>query len=334
MGKFLLFASLACLLTVAPIRAEEAHALRFGFETPRTDSQFIGAEYMARLVAERSGGRLELRLHPDGVLGRGPTMLADMRAGGLDIYMGGSGFFANLANKLNILDIPFLFRDVAHVDRMLEGDFGRLLLDELDAHGMKGLAFWENGFRCLTNSRNTVEKADDVKGLKLRVMANPMHVEAWTLLGAEPVPMSLSELYSALASGAVEGQDHPLNVAYSTRLYEVQKHVTVSNHAYSPLIVAMNLEKFNALPADLRELLVECAIEGARHQKKYIRANIGKMATVMAEEGCIITPADKVDLDSFIGIVGERTRAMYLRDFGGDTGEAWLGLIDEGGGER
>ena len=329
MRKILLLA-VACLLAAGMSVAGEKYTLQFGFETPRTDSQFIGAEHFAKVAKEKSGGRLEIQLFPDSQLGNGPTMLSNMRDGDLDIYMGGSGFFANMAQKLNILDIPFLFQSTDHVDSLLEGDFGRLMLDELDAYDIKGLAFWENGFRCLTNLKNEVKSAADVKGMKLRTLANPMHIEAWTLLGTNPVPMPLSELYTALETKTVEGQEHPLNVTYSAKLYEVQKYITVSNHAYSPLIVGMNLETFEDLPKDLQDILIEAAIEGARFQKKYIRDNIAKMLEEMKAFGCEVVPADQVDMKSFQSVVGEKTRAMYLKDFGGDTGEQWLKLIDDG----
>ncbi|MDR1519731.1 MAG: DctP family TRAP transporter solute-binding subunit, partial [Planctomycetota bacterium] len=270
MRKTLWLAALACVLAAGLVNAGDAVRLRFGFETPRTDSQYVGAEQMKKYVESKSGGRLELQLFPDSTLGSGPDMLSQMRGGSLDVYMGGSGFFATLAGKLNLLDIPFLITTTQQVDALLEGDFGRLLLDELDAHDMKGLAFWENGFRCLTNFRNPIKAAKDVIGLKLRLPSMPMFMEAWKILGTNPVPMPLSELYTALETKTVEGQDHPLNVTYSAKLYEVQKYISVSNHAYSPLINAMNLKKFNTLAPDLQKILLDGALEGARHQKKFI----------------------------------------------------------------
>ena len=231
----------------------------------------------------------------------------------------------------SILDVPFLFNSVQHADKVLEGELGRKMLDTLDAFDMKALAFWENGFRCLTNARNTVRKADDVKGMKLRTLANPMHIEAWTLLGTNPVPMPLSELYTALETKTVEGQEHPLNVTYSAKLYEVQKYISVSNHAYSPLIIAMNKNKFDSMPKDLQDIVIECAVEASRYQKKFIRDNIDKMVQEMKDYGCEIVPASEMDMQSFVNVVGEKTRAMFLKEYGGNVGEAWLKEIDAAG---
>ncbi len=327
MKKFLLLAALACLLTVAA-GAGEVIRLRFGFETPQTDSQYVGAEFMKKWVAEKSGGKLELQLFPASQLGSGQDMLTQMRGGTLDMYMGGSGFFATLAQRINILDIPFLITTTRQVDTLLEGPLGREMLNDLDAYDMKGLAFWENGFRCLTNFRNPIKNVNDVKGLKLRLPGMPMHIEAWKILGTNPVPMPLSELYTALETKTVEGQDHPLNVTYSAKLYEVQKYISVSNHAYSPLILAMNLKKFNSIPADLQKILLDGAMEGARAQKKFIRENITKMLKEMGDYGCEIVPADQMDMKSFIDVLGDKVRKIYLEKHGGEVGKKWLQIID------
>jgi tripartite ATP-independent transporter DctP family solute receptor len=320
---------MACLLAVSCVGAGETIRLRFGFETPETDSQFIGADFMRKFVADQTGGQLVLQLFPNSTLGTGPDMLSQMRGGSLDIYMGGSGFFATLAGKLNILDIPFLFTTVKQIDSLLEGDFGRLMLDELDAYDMKGLAFWENGFRCLTNFRNPVKAAKDVIGLKLRLPSMPMFLEAWKILGTNPVPMPLSELYTALETKTVEGQDHPLNVTYSAKLYEVQKYISVSNHAYSPLIIAMNLKKFQSMPANVQKALLDGALAAAKHQKKFIRDNISKMLKEMGDYGCEIVPAEQMDMKSFSDGLGTKIRDIYLNQHGGDVGKAWIKKVDE-----
>ena len=324
----LLLAAILCLLTTGLTFGAE-YTLRLGFETPRTDSQFVGADFMAKMIKEKSGGRIEVKLFPDSVLGNGQAMISQVRGGTLDMYLGGSANFANIAQKLNILDIPFLFLGPKHVDTVLEGDLGRTMLNELSPYDMQGLAFWENGFRCLSNSKREVTKAEDVKGLKLRTLSNPMHILAWELLGTNPVPMPLAELFTALETKTVEAQEHPINVTYSAKLYEVQKYLSVSNHAYSPLIIVMNDKKFASLPEDIQKLFLECSLEGARHQKKYIRDNIAKMIEEIEDAGLVITPADQVDMKSFSDVVGEKTRAMYLKDYGGDTGEAWLKQIDD-----
>ncbi len=327
MKKRMLLTVLFCLALGGLAMAAE-YTIRLGFETPRTDSQYIGAAEMAKLVKEKSGGRIELKLFPDSVLGNAQAMLSQVRGGTLDIYLGGTGNFSGVVKKINIVDIPFLFRGPKHVDAVLEGDFGRLMLKEFEPFDMVGLAFWENGFRCITNSKREVKTAADVKGLKLRTVSNPMHIMAWELLGTNPVPMPLSELFTALETKTVEGQEHPINVTYSAKLYEVQKYLSVSNHAYSPLVMVMNDKVFAKLPADLQKVMIDCAVEAGKFQKKYVRDNIDSFVKKIADYGCVVTPANQVDYKSFADTVGDKVRQLYLDQYGGNTGGEWLKKID------
>lgn len=317
---------LACAWGVC--RAAENTVLRLGFETPRTDSQFLAAAKFAELVRERTGGAVNVKLYPDSVLGSGSAMLAAVRSGDLDMYLGGSGYFANFAQRLNLVDIPFLFRDYSHVDAVLTGPVGDAMLGELEAFDLKGLAFFENGFRCLSNNIRPVRSAGDASGLKIRTLDNPMHLETWRRLGAVVMPMPLSNLYVALESRTVDGQEHPLGVVFSARLYEVQRYISMTNHVYSPLILAMNEQRHARFPEAVRAALRQSAREAADFQKQYNRDNLAKQLRRMANAGCEIIPPGEIDIRSFVDILGSVTREMYLSDYGGPLGQAWLDAID------
>lgn len=181
-----------------------------------------------------------MSLFPDSTLGNAQTMISAVRGGTIDIEMSGSPNFSGLVSNLNVIDIPFIFKDKAHAYRVLDGEIGQGLMKELEDKGLKGLAFWEVGFRSITNSKHPIKTPDDVKGLKIRTNQNPMYVEAFKLLGANPVPMPLSELYTALETRAVDAQEHPIGIVWSTKLYEVQKYLSLTNHGYTPLLVVMN----------------------------------------------------------------------------------------------
>jgi tripartite ATP-independent transporter DctP family solute receptor len=133
---------------------------------------------------------------------------------------------------------------------VLDGTVGQSLLDELGKHGLKGLAYFENGWRALTNNKRPVRTPEDAKGLKLRSTPNPYHLQAFRLLGMNPSPLPISELYSALETRAFDAQEHPIPVLWSSKFYEVQKFLTVSNHAYSPIVAAMHKPKFDGLPPE------------------------------------------------------------------------------------
>jgi tripartite ATP-independent transporter DctP family solute receptor len=175
------------------------------------------------------------------------------------------------------MELPFVFRSAQHAYTVLDGAVGSGVLNELAPHGMKGLAYWENGWRAFTNNKRPVNKPEDLKGLKIRSTPNPYHIQAFKLLGMNPSPMPIAELYTALETGTFDAQEHPINVTWSSKFYEVQKHLTVSNHVYSPLIVAMNKGKFDSLPANYQTIVVEAAREAAKYQRGLNAANAGKV---------------------------------------------------------
>src|SRR5205823_5859389 len=149
--------------------------------------------------------------------------------------------------RIGALDLPFLFRSPEHAFKVLDGPVGAGLMKDLDSHGLKGLGWFQVGFRCITTKGRAVRTPDDVKGLKIRVPPNPSLIQAFKLMGANPVPMPLGELYQALESGAVDSQEHPISITYAAKFYEVQKNLTMSRHAYTAMPVVMNKAKFDAL---------------------------------------------------------------------------------------
>ena len=256
--KKALFASLfAAGLMTGGLGTAQADSLRFASEAPRSDTQFIAAERFSELLKAKTNGALDLKIFADSSLGAFQAAISGVRGGTIDIAVSGSANYSGLAPQIGIFDIPFMFKDSAHAYRVLDGKVGQEMLDKLGEFGMKGLAFWDNGWRELTNNVRPVHTPADVKGLKVRTTGSPAHIEAFKLLGANPVPMPLAELYTALEMKTVDAQEHPLGVLWSAKLYEVQKHLSLTNHCYSALILVMNKAKFDALPPAQQKALVE-----------------------------------------------------------------------------
>lgn len=248
--------------------AASAQTFRFAAEAPASDSQVKAAEHMNELLAERSGGDLGLRIFAGGTLGNGQAVITGTRGSTVDMFVTGSSNLSGLTPEMGMLDIPFLFQDGDHAYRTLDGEVGRELLDQLDDVGLKGLAFWENGWRQITTKDRIVETPADLSGLKIRTTGAPVHISAFEMLGANPVPMAIGELYTALEMGTVEAQEHPLGVFMSAKFYEVQDSITLSRHAYSPLVVAMNKAKFDALSPEHQQMLLDAAVETADFQRQ------------------------------------------------------------------
>ena len=197
---------------------------------------------------------------------------------------------------------------------MLDGEIGQGLLKDLEAQGLKGLAFWDVGFRAFSNSKHPVTKPEDIKGLKVRTNQNPMYIEAFKLLGANPVPMPLAELYTALETRAVDAQEHPIGIFWSSKLYEVQKYLSLTNHGYTPLIVVMNKAKFDALSPELQNAMVEAAKEAGQYQRDLNVKNEKEIITNLQKQG--VEVIEKVDTQPFQAVIAEQVRKSFVEKHG------------------
>ncbi len=288
------FAGLLAMVVVPGVGPGESRAqgkpfageYRLYTATPTDHVYTMGAQRFADLVRERTGGRIRVTIFPSGQLAKGEReALEGLQQGTIDMYVGSTGPVGNFAPAFQMLDVPFLFRDFAHVDKVLDGDIGKSILGELDRAQIKGLAFWENGFRNLTNSKHPVRLPADVKNIKLRTMENKVHIEAWRSLGAAPTPMAWGEVYGALQGGVIDGQENPVAVIYSTKINEVQKYLTLTRHVYSPAIIAMGMGRWKEIPKADQDLMARTAREVASYQRKLGRDQEAKWVAELKQRG-------------------------------------------------
>lgn len=307
-ARALLFLGLAATATCA----QAGNTFRFGYETSQTDSQHIAAKKFNEILKEKTQGEITLKLFPDSTLGNAQAMISGVRGGTIDMEMSGSNNFTGLAPVINLLDIPFLFRDTAHAHKVLDGKVGDELLKALEPLGLKGLAYWENGWRDVTNSKGPIKTPADLKGLKIRTNNSAMNIAAFKIFGANPIPMPFAEVYTALETRTIDAQEHPINVVWSAKFYEVQKYLTLTHHAYSPLILVMNKKKFDALTPELQQTLVSAAKEAGNYQRQLVAEDQQKILTGMQADGVeIITDPDR---EAFRNALGDQVRDMYLKD--------------------
>jgi tripartite ATP-independent transporter DctP family solute receptor len=199
----------------------------------------------------------------------------------------------------------------------MDGPIGASLLKDLERSRMKGLAFWEIGFRHVTNSKHPIQTPDDLKGIKIRTTPNKAHIEAFRLWGANPVPMAFTELYLALQTGTVDGQENPINNIYANRMYEVQKYLSLTGHAYTASIMAMNLKKFNSLAPDLQKALLEAAHEAGLFQRD---ANTKQESDNLAKiKAAGVEVVENIDTGAFKKIVYEPVTKTYTDQYGSEV---------------
>lgn len=316
------------LLTLAAALATAfgtAHAqtnIRLANTLSANDTHNVAARHMAELVVKKTGGKVTMSVHPAGELGNDGAILEGVRLGSIDLALTGNPFFTQFAPRLNVMDLPFLFRDTAHAHKVMDSPIGSELLKDLEKNRMKGLAFWEIGFRHITNSKRPIRTPDDLKGIKIRTTPNKAHIEAFKLWGANPTPMAFTELYLALQTGAVDAQENPINNIYANRMYEVQKHVSLTGHAYTASIIVMNLAKFNGMPADQQKAIAEAANEAALFQRDLNAKQEGENLAKIRAAGLEVV--DKVNAAPFRQMAYEPVTKTYTDQFGREVVERIL----------
>jgi len=313
--KTLLAACTAVLFAATAGFAQAQTKLRFAHAGPDNSSQHVAAMEFAKMVKERSKGQLEVQIFPGSVLGNDAMMISSVRGNTLDIAMAGSVNFAGLTPQMGALDLPFLFRGPEHAYKVLDGNVGQQLMEGLEPHNLKGLGWFEVGFRCITTKNRAVSTPENVKGLKIRTTPNPSHIQAFKLLGANPVPMPLAELYQALESGAIDAQEHPIAITHSAKFYEVQKHLTMSRHAYTAMPMVMAKAKFDSLSPELRKVLTESAQAAGRYQRELNAKDEAKIIVDLRAKG--MTVLETFDAEPFRKIVVGDTRKSFVEKNGG-----------------
>jgi tripartite ATP-independent transporter DctP family solute receptor len=288
--------------------------LRFAHTVSTEDTAHKAILEFVKSVKEKTAGRVEIEVFPSAQLGNDPKVLEGVRLGTIDIGTTGNPFFTSFAPELNILDLPYLFRDYDHAYKILDGPIGRQLLDGLEKHGLKGIGFLEIGFRNLTNNKRPVKTVEDVRGIKIRVVPNPAHVQAWKLLGAIPTPMPWPEVYLALKTGTVDAQENPVTIIHAAKLYEVQKYLSMTWHAYTAFDVVVNLKKYHSLPGDVQKIMVDALRDAFVWQRKFNREVEGSYLKRMREAGMVIE--EQPDREGFQKVVASAVTEDYVKKFG------------------
>lgn len=277
-------AVLSASLLLGTLPAVAGMTARMGTSLPEEHPQTLGARKFAELVEEKTGGEVEVKVFSGGVLGNDVNMTSMLQAGTLDFTVPSTATLASLNNNFSIISLPFQFDNEAHADAVLDGPVGQSLLDSLDAKGLDALAFWENGFRHLTNSRRPVETLDDLKGLKIRVMQNDLYIDLFNSLEANAIPMPVNELFTALETRTVDGQENPYTVISSKRFFEVQPYLSQTAHAYDALVLLASHKFMQELDEDQQHAVRDAAREATLYQRQISRELNGTLLKELGEQ--------------------------------------------------
>ena len=255
-----------------------------------------GMEKFKEIVEKNSGGKLKVNIFPGGTLGSDQANVSAIQGGSLEMASMNSGIFASQVKEFAIYDFPFMFASTKEADAVVDGPFGKKLHAKLEEKGLVGLAYFELGFRNITNSKRPINKVEDLAGLKLRVIPNPINVDWVKAVGANPTPLPFPEVYAALEQKAIDGQENPLTVINANKLYEVQKNVVLSNHQYNPQSVIISKKFWDGLDAGQKKIIGDAAQEAAKFQRAQARAQVAGALDNMKKNGMAVTelPAAEV----------------------------------------
>ena len=309
----------AAMLAMASAGAQiKERTLKFAFQNQAGHPQAQGAQKFAELVSAKSGGQITVKLFPGGTLGGDLQTVSALQGGTIEITVLNAGILGAQVKEFAAYDFPFLFNNGQEADAVTDGPFGQKLLGKLEEKGLHGLGYWDLGFRNLTNSKRPIAKADDIAGLKIRVIQSPIYVDLFSALGANATPLPFPELYSALDQKAVDGQENPNTVILSSKFAEVQKYLTQTRHIYNPQALIVSKKTWDGMSEQEKKIIADSATEATTFQRQASRGAADSALEALKKAGMTVTelpPAEMAKLrekvkpviDKHTASVGEAT---------------------------
>ena len=290
--KKLVISSLLAVSALAltfPAAAQDAFKLKLGHVAPTDEPYHQAAEKFAELVSKNTGGSVQIQIFPNSLLGGQRELLEGLQLGSVDITLTTAAVLSSFLPKTQVIELPFMFRDREHVYKVVDGPLAKEIYDGDEKKKMKVIDTWENGFRNITNNVRAIEKPEDMKGVKIRVMENKMYIEMFKALGANPTPMARGELFTGLQTKVVDGQENPLGQIYTSRFYEVQKYATLSGHTYSPEVVVFSLATWKKIPAKYQEEILKASAEARKFNRELSAKMDKEYVGKLKEKGMTVT---------------------------------------------
>ncbi|MDR2324922.1 MAG: TRAP transporter substrate-binding protein [Acidovorax sp.] len=279
--------AVAALMATTAAQAQDfkPRIVRFGYGLVDDSNQGRAVRFFAKEVEKATGGKMKIRAIGNAALGSDTQMQQALIGGAQEMMVGSTATLVGIAPQMALWDTPFLINNTKEADALLDGPVGDRIKATLEPKGMVALAYWENGFRNLTNNKQPVAKLEDLNGIKLRVMQNNVFLDSFKALGANAVPLPFSELFTALETRAVDGQENPYNTVLSSKFYEVQKYLTVTNHVYSPWILTVSKKWWDGLSKDEQKVLLDAAKKSRDFERQDTRAEAAKALADLKQKG-------------------------------------------------
>jgi len=317
--------SLFIALVVAPA-AYAKTTLKLGTSTQPTHIYNLAADYFAKIVAEETGGEIEVQVFPAAQLGSERDMVEGLQLGSLEMTLTSTGPMGNFVPQVKLFNLPFLFKDRESCYRVLDGEIGTQISDRFVKVGIRSLGWFENGFRNITNSKRAVNSPDDMKGVKIRVMEDDVFILTMKAMGASPLPMAFGELYTALEQKTVDAQENPLAVIHSSRFFEVQKYLAMTGHFYSPAVLLISEMTWKGLSPEHQKIVADAAAKARDYERGLSLKADQELEAACKKEGMTITHPDKAPFAAAVASV--YTNPKVIKAIGGGNAEEGQKLIN------
>ncbi len=317
--------SLFMALIVAPAGYSKT-ILKLGTSTQPSHIYNQAADYFANIVADKTGGEIEVQVFPAAQLGSERDMVEGLQLGSLEMTLTSTGPMGGFVPQVKLFNLPFLFKDRESCYRVLDGEIGTQISDRFVKVGLRSLGWFENGFRNITNSKRPVNSPDDMKGVKIRVMEDDVFILTMKAMGASPLPMAFGELYTALEQKTVDAQENPLAVIHSSRFFEVQKYLAMTGHFYSPAVLLISEMTWKKLSPEHQKIVADAASKARDYERGLSLKADQELEAACKKEGMIITHPDKAPFAKAVASV--YTTPSVLKAIGGGDAAAGQKLID------
>ena len=287
----------AVAVAACGLASAQERTIKFTTQNPKGHPLVMGMEKFAEIVQAKSGGKIKVNMFPGGVLGGDAPNVSALQGGTLEMVSMNSGILASQVKEFAVYDFPFQFANGKEADAVVDGPFGKMMHAKLQDKGMVGLTYWELGFRNMTNSKRPINTVADLAGLKIRVIPNPINLDWVKALDANPTPMAFPEVYAALESKALDGQENPLSVVLANKFFEVQKHLTLTNHQYNPQSLIFSKKVWDTLGDADRKVLQDAANEASKFQRKTSRDASATTLDALKKAGMQVTEFSPAEID-------------------------------------
>jgi TRAP-type transport system periplasmic protein len=295
-------AALAIALSLSGLTAAQVQerTIKFGTQNPKGHPITMGMEKFAAIVEAKSQGKLKVNLFPSGQLGNDQAHVVALQGGTIEMASMNSGILASQVKDFAVYDLPFIFANTKEADAVVDGPFGKKMHGKLEEKGIVGIAYWELGFRNISNSKRPLTKVEDIAGLKLRVIPNAINVDWVKALDANPTPLPFPEVYAALEQKAIDGQENPITVINANKMYEVQKYLALTNHQYNPQSVIVSKKFWDSLSGDEKKILSEAVTEATAFQREQSRGQVAGALENIKKNGMQVSEFSGAEIGKFV----------------------------------